>query len=93
MTRVAARLAAVTGLGEAIVGAAFLGAAFLGAATSLADAVATVTPALRGVPERRQRARRGSRSDGVPGSSCDPSTGASNPDRRGEASEQRRWLH
>jgi cation:H+ antiporter len=46
MVRVADRLADVTGLGEAIVGAVFVGAA-----TSLPDIAATVTPALRGVPD------------------------------------------
>lgn len=46
MVRVADRLADLTGLGEAIVGAVFVGAA-----TSLPDLVATVTPALRGLPD------------------------------------------
>ena len=46
MVRVADRLADVTGLGEALVGAVFVGAA-----TSLPDISATVTPALRGVPD------------------------------------------
>lgn len=46
MVRVADRLADVTGLGEAIVGAVFVGAA-----TSLPDLAATVTPAMRGLPD------------------------------------------
>jgi cation:H+ antiporter len=46
MVHVADRLADVTGLGEALVGAVFVGAA-----TSLPDLAATVTPALRGLPE------------------------------------------
>lgn len=46
MVRVADRLADVTGLGEALVGAVFVGAA-----TSLPDLLATVTPAMRGLPD------------------------------------------
>lgn len=46
MVRVADRLADKTGLGEALIGAVLVGAA-----TSLPDLFATVTPALRGLPE------------------------------------------
>lgn len=46
MVGVADRLADKTGLGEAI-----MGAVFVGGVTSLADIVATVTPALRGLPD------------------------------------------
>lgn len=46
MVRVADRLADTTGLGEA-----FVGAVFVGAATSLPDILATVLPAVRGLPE------------------------------------------
>jgi cation:H+ antiporter len=46
MVRVADRIADVTGLGEALVGAVLLGAA-----TSLPDLFATVTPAMRGLPD------------------------------------------
>jgi cation:H+ antiporter len=46
MVHVADRLADVTGLGEALVGAVLVGAA-----TSLPDLMATVTPALRGLPD------------------------------------------
>lgn len=46
MVAVADRLADVTGLGEA-----FVGAVFVGVVTSLPDLFATVTPALRGLPE------------------------------------------
>jgi cation:H+ antiporter len=46
MVRVADRLADTTGLGEA-----FVGAVLVGAATSLPDIVATVLPALRGLPD------------------------------------------
>lgn len=46
MVTVADRLADVTGLGEA-----FVGAVLVGVVTSLPDLFATVTPALRGLPE------------------------------------------
>jgi cation:H+ antiporter len=46
MVRVADRLADVTGLGEA-----FVGAVLVGAATSLPDILATVLPAVRGLPD------------------------------------------
>lgn len=46
MVRVADRLADVTGLGEALIGAVLVGMA-----TSLADGVATITPALAGLPD------------------------------------------
>lgn len=46
MVQTADRLADVTGLGEALVGAVFVGIA-----TSLPDAVATLTPALAGLPD------------------------------------------
>lgn len=46
MVRIADRLADVTGIGEALVGAVLLGVV-----TSLPDLVATVTPAVRGLPE------------------------------------------
>lgn len=47
MVAVADRLADVTGLGEA-----FVGAVLVGVVTSLPDLFATVTPALRGLPEQ-----------------------------------------
>lgn len=46
MVKIADRLADVTGLGEA-----FVGAVLVGAATSLPDILATVVPALRGLPD------------------------------------------
>lgn len=46
MVAVADRLADVTGLGEALVGAVFVGIA-----TSIPDLLATLTPALRGLPD------------------------------------------
>lgn len=46
MVRVADALADRTGLGEAL-----MGAIFIGAATSVPDAVATVTPAITGLPD------------------------------------------
>lgn len=46
MVRIADRLADITGLGEAVVGAIAVGAA-----TSLPDIIATLTPAVRGLPD------------------------------------------